>query len=147
MQIYRQDIDTNGNAAGGSCTLWGTDDLFPIPVDPNPAFATDAVPQPAGRNFTMRNGDITAATTPAVVSGTYAGDSETVITITFTVGSDPDACVTDNQGTTCSVVLWFGAHVALTSEWETGGGRRRDIRLTLSRGTQRPRWRRGRFTR
>ena len=117
-----QDIDANGNGAGGSCTLWGADDLFPIPVDPNVAFTNGGpggipVPQPAGRNFTMRNGDITAASIPAVVSGDYTGDSETVITITYTVGNDADAC----SGGTCSVVLWFGAHVALTAEWASGG--------------------------
>ena len=118
-----QDIDANANAAGGSCTLWGADDLLSIPDDPNPAFGNETPPvvQPSGRNFTMRNGDMTSATTPAVVSGTYAGDSETVITITFTVGSDPDACVTKSGDTTCSVVLWFGAHIALTDEWASGG--------------------------
>ena len=121
-----QDIDGNGNGAGGSCTLWGADDLFPIPVDPNPAFTTDGVggvpvPQPAGRNFTMRNGDITAASTPTVVSGTYAGDSETAITVTFTVGNDSDACVTRQGVTTCSVAMWFGAHISLSTEWASGG--------------------------
>jgi len=73
-----QGMDANGNAAGGSCTLWGADDLLQIPDDTNPAFTAEAVPQPAGRYFTMRNGDMTDATAPVVVSGTYAGDSETV---------------------------------------------------------------------
>jgi hypothetical protein len=31
-----QDVDGNGNDPGGACTDWGADDLFPIPVDPNP---------------------------------------------------------------------------------------------------------------
>ena len=59
---------------------------------------------------------MTGTTTPAS-SGSYASDSEAVITITFTVGSDADACVQKgNDPTTCSVVLWFGAHVAQSSE-------------------------------
>ena len=118
-----EDIDANGNNAGGGCTLWGADDLFPIPVDPNAAFAAENpdVVQPAGRNFTMRNGDITAASTPTVVSGDYASDSETVITVTFTVGNNSNACVTKQGTTTCSVALWFGAHIALSDEWASGG--------------------------
>ncbi|MEK6720765.1 MAG: hypothetical protein AABZ33_08870, partial [Chloroflexota bacterium] len=118
-----QDLDANGNAAGGACTDWGADDTQQILDDPNAAFTAENpdVVQPAGRNFTMRNGDMTAATFPAVVSGTYAGDSETAITITFTVGSDSDACVEKSGTETCSVALWFGAHIALTSEWTSGG--------------------------
>ena len=118
-----QDMDANGNAAGGECTLWGADDPEPIPVDPNPAFTNETpdVVQPAGRNFTMRNGTMGTPTTPVVVSGTYAGDSETVITVPFTVGNDPDACVTKQGTTTCSVALWFGAHIARSAEWASGG--------------------------
>jgi hypothetical protein len=115
-----QDMDANANSPGGSCTLWGPDDLFQIPEDPNPAFDAEDPPviQPADRFFTMRNGNITAASTPTVVSGSYAGDSETVITITFTVLNDADACPTN---TNCSIALWFGAHIAMTDEWASGG--------------------------
>ena len=118
-----QDMDANGNDAGGLCTSWGADDLELIPVDPNPAFTNENpdVPQPAGRNFTMRNGTMGVPTSPAVVSGTYGDNSETVITIPFTVGNDTDACVTKQGTTTCSVALWFGAHIALSHQWASGG--------------------------
>ena len=69
----------------------------------------------------MRNGDITAASAPVVVSGDYAGDSETAITVTFTVGNNANACVTKQGTTTCSVALWFGAHIALSAQWASGG--------------------------
>ena len=60
--------------------------------------------------FTMYNGDMQSATNPAIVSGTYAGDSETQITITFTV--DTATCLKAPNKTQCDVTLWFGAHVA-----------------------------------
>ena len=118
-----QDIDANANQAGGSCTLWGPDNTIAIPDDPNTAFGEEVppVPQPPGRVFTMRNGTMTAVTPPAVASGTYAGDSETQLTITFTVGNDPDACVVKSGVTTCSVVLWFGTHIARSDQWASGG--------------------------
>ena len=56
------------------------------------------------------------------MSGTYAGDSETSITIPFQVTNDPNACTTKQGTTTCSVVLWFGAHVARQADWGAGTG-------------------------
>jgi Prealbumin-like fold domain len=97
-------------------------DLFPIPVDPN-AGGFDA----AVRNMTLYGGEITSITTPTKVSGNYTGDSETSITVNFTV--DPadngdDMCVTGKvQGkdvTSCGVALFFGAHISKGSEWGVG---------------------------
>ena len=99
-------------------------DTLDIPIDPS---VPDAYETAQGsRLFTLSGGMFAAggATTPAIVSGSYAGDSETVITITFTVGaSDGSMCVTDNKDvTTCSIVLWFGGHVAKQADWGAGTG-------------------------
>ncbi|MHB9093001.1 MAG: hypothetical protein ACYC7H_16450, partial [Chloroflexota bacterium] len=67
--------------------------------------------------FSMRGGSLTSATTPAIVSGTYAGDSETVITVGFTAASSGSMCTTKGSVTTCDAALWFGAHVAETASW------------------------------
>ena len=40
----------------------------------------------AGQVFTMYNGDLVSATAPAIAHGTYAGDSDAEISITFNVG-------------------------------------------------------------
>ncbi|MEN6570795.1 MAG: hypothetical protein ABFD24_03040 [Anaerolineaceae bacterium] len=98
------------------CTTAGETSL-PIPDDPT-------VPYDLGtRNFVMRGGTLNSATTPVVVSGSYAGDSDTRITVTFTVASSGDMCTTDNKGvTTCGIALWFGAHVAEQLNWGVGTG-------------------------
>ena len=96
-----------------------------IPQDPN-AGGFDS-PE---RLFVMRGGTLggegeapIAPTTPAIVSGSYAGDSETVITVTFTVDGSGPLCLTTGQNSgTCSVVLWFGAHVATQADWGLGQG-------------------------
>ncbi|MHB8134720.1 MAG: prealbumin-like fold domain-containing protein [Anaerolineaceae bacterium] len=86
----------------------------PIPDDPNTP--TDGYVD--DQYFVSRGGTITAITEPSIVSGTYAGDSETVITLSFELPSTGPMCTTDNKGvTTCGIAIWFGAHVALTSEW------------------------------
>ena len=62
-------------------------------------------------------------TTPTIVSGTYAGDSDTRITVPFTVGPDTGAMCSTKQGvTTCDVAIWFGAHVAAQADWGAGTG-------------------------
>ncbi|HEU4526851.1 MAG TPA: hypothetical protein VFT80_02845, partial [Actinomycetota bacterium] len=94
------------------------EDLLDIPLDPNVPDAYENFT----RQFVMRGGDMTVATTPSIVSGTYAGDSETVITITFTVAGSGSMCVTKNDVTTCGVALWFGAHIARQADWGTGNG-------------------------
>jgi hypothetical protein len=58
-----------------------------------------------------------------MASGDYTGDSETEITVSFTVGGSGNMCHTNNKGvTTCDVALWFGAHVADSTDWGTGTG-------------------------
>jgi hypothetical protein len=103
------------------CTTWPVSTLD-IPQDNNVPDSFE--PSASGaRVFTMRNGTLTGATTPAVVSGDYTGNSETVITVTFNV--DPDVaqnCDTTGAVTTCSVALWFGAHVAAQANWGLGLG-------------------------
>jgi uncharacterized repeat protein (TIGR01451 family) len=102
------------------CAGWPIDTIA-IPKDPNSAFtAEDPDVVQADGVFTFGNAAPTAVSAYSV-SGSYAGDSETSLTITFQVGSDADACVTKQGNTTCSVALWFGAHIALTEEWTTGG--------------------------
>lgn len=93
-----------------------TDSAFPIPQDPN-ALGYDS----AARNFTIRGGTITAATTPAITSGSYAGDSETIITVTFTVAASGAMC-TGGGSPTCGIAVWFGAHVASQANWGLGNG-------------------------
>ncbi len=98
------------------------EDVEAIPVDPRAQGFDTAV---GLREFTMRGGSLDSATTPVLFSGSYAGDSETVIKVTFTVDASGSMCSTKNDVTTCGVALWFGAHVALTSDWydfnQTGG--------------------------
>ena len=77
----------------------------------------------AGQFFVMRGGTLTDATDPVLVSGVYGtGDSETAVTITFTVASSGDMCSTKNGVTTCDVALWFGAHIAETADWTGPAG-------------------------
>ncbi len=73
---------------------------FLIPADSNVTGA--GVTQIAG-NFTMYNGTITLASA-YTLSGSYAGDSSTSITLTFTA-SDP------------TVVLAWGGHIASRVDW------------------------------
>jgi hypothetical protein len=100
------------------CVAAATESTINIPVDPNAGgFDTGT------RQFVMRGGSFTAITTPTITSGSYAGDSETIITVTFTVGpSSGDMCETKQGVTTCGIALWFGAHVAAQANWGTGNG-------------------------
>ena len=88
--------------------------------DPN---VTDSIePAGASRLFTIRGATITNVSVPTIVTGSYAGDSETVVTIAFTVGAaNGPMCSTKKvQGqdvTSCGMAVWFGAHVAKGSEW------------------------------
>ena len=60
---------------------------------------------------------MTAASTPVIASGSYAGDSDTAITVSFTVDSSGSMC-----STTCAVAIWFGAHVSAQYDWGLGNG-------------------------
>jgi hypothetical protein len=91
----------------------------PIPADTNAGGRDTAI---GARDFVMRGGTFHApATTPTIVSGDYTGDSETSITVSVTVAGSGDMCTGKGQNVTCGVAIWFGAHVALTSEWPSGG--------------------------
>ncbi len=75
----------------------------------------------ASRLFTIRGGTITTVSAPSIDTGTYAGDSETIVTVAFTTAASGSMCSTKKvQGqdvTTCGVAIWFGAHIANSSEW------------------------------
>ncbi len=109
------------------CTTDATESTADIPDDPNVPNTFEPT-APGARQFVMRGGTLGATpTTPAIVSGTYAGDSTTAITLSFTVGPDDGAmCETKSTGhgdtTTCDVVLWFGAHLAQQLDWGAGLG-------------------------
>ena len=76
-------------------------------------------PNTAGsRQFRIRGGTITAASTPQLESGVYGtGDSETVVTVSFSVPSSGPMCSGSGQNASCGVVLWFGAHVSKSDQW------------------------------
>jgi hypothetical protein len=85
-----------------------------IPTDPNAA----GLDSSANRHFKIRNGIIDAISTPTIVSGTYAGDSETAVTVTFHV--DPTTCTNKYtvQGTgACAALISFGAHISKSTDW------------------------------
>jgi SdrD B-like domain/Prealbumin-like fold domain len=106
------------------CTM-ATEATAAMQNDPN---VTDTIePTGTSRLFTIRGGTITNVSVPSIVSGSYAGDSETLVTVTFTVGpSNGSMCSTKKvQGqdvTSCGMALWFGAHVAKGSEWTAFNG-------------------------
>lgn len=90
------------------------DSSFPIPNDTNGSGQFQGTV--GSRDFVVRGGTITGATAPAL-SGSYAGDSETTITVTFTVAGSGSMCSTKGQVTSCGIAIWFGAHIADTAQW------------------------------
>ena len=94
------------------CSLAGPKSTFAIPVDANVTNGQNGIPgggdditQIAG-DFTLFNGTITGVSS-YTLSGTYAGDSSTTITISFTASvSDP-------------VLAWAG-HIATRQDWGQG---------------------------
>jgi hypothetical protein len=85
-----------------------------IPSDPN-ALGHDTAR--ADRHFTIRNGTWVSIGTPTLVSGTYAGDSDTAITITFNVNSATCENVHANK---CEVLITWGAHISTQADWGAG---------------------------
>ena len=87
--------------------------------------------------FTMRGGDITAATKPQKVSGSYAGDSETVVTVTFRhLRMAP--CVLAAESTRSA--RWSCGsepHVAAFADWNKPGAGWYRVRRTTWRLMQR----------
>jgi hypothetical protein len=97
-------------------------DVFAIPQDTNAGGFDNFV-----RNMTLRGGDITNVSTPTLVSGSYAGDSETTVTVSFTVDTADtadDMCATQqvkgDPVTSCGVALFFGAHISDSGDWGEG---------------------------
>jgi uncharacterized repeat protein (TIGR01451 family) len=92
--------ETTADPCSGVTGCTTATSTFPIPADPNVT-----VPQVAG-SFTCFNCTITA-TSAYTLSGTYAGDSSTSITLTFdTSASNP-------------VIAW-GGHIAAQEDWGLG---------------------------
>jgi hypothetical protein len=89
-----------------------------IPVDPNAGGFDVAASLVKPRQFVMRGGTLNSATTPTIVSGSYSGDSETVVTVSFTVANSGPMCASGS----CDIALWFGAHVAAQANWGIGLG-------------------------
>jgi hypothetical protein len=98
VTTFNRTIGTADPCAGVSGC--GSPTTFPIPVDANVTGA--GVTQIPG-NFTMYNGTITAASA-YTLSGSYAGDSSTRITLTFTAGS------------ATPVLAWAG-HISTRTDW------------------------------
>jgi hypothetical protein len=90
----------------------GNDPLVPDTIEPNPG----------GRVFTARGGTLNSATQPALASGSYAADSETRITVSFTLPASGPMCETQQGETTCGIAIFFGAHVARTDQWTAHDG-------------------------
>ena len=89
-----------------------------IPADPM-ALGHDTAT--SARHFKIRNGTITNVGAPTLVNGTYAGDSLTDITVTFSVDTSTCANKTTVSGTdTCPVLLTFGGHVSREIDWGIG---------------------------
>ena len=103
-----------------SCSTLPLDQSPAIPPDSNAGgFDIAAGPQ----HFYIVNGDITAVGVPTLASGSYAGDSETTVQLTFIVDTATCANPVTKQGvTTCEVLITWGAHVASQADWGTGKG-------------------------
>jgi hypothetical protein len=97
------------------CTT-ASETVLNIPEDPNVPNTIEPTAS-STRMFVMRGGSLVSATTPTIASGSYAGDSETEITVTFKVANSGPMCSTKQGVTSCGAAIWFGAHVAKTSEW------------------------------
>ena len=101
-------IGNNPCSGVAGCTL-ASETTFPIPVDPRvtngqnqvPGGGDDIVQIPG--SFSMFGGNITAVS-GYTVTGSYAGDSTTFITITFT-------------STVTNPVLAWGGHIATRVDW------------------------------
>ncbi|MBN1155284.1 PKD domain-containing protein [candidate division KSB1 bacterium] len=84
---------------------WAGPSTYAIPLDPNVSGA--GVTQQPG-NFTIYNGTITAVSSYTLL-GTYLGDSNTQITITFEAASE-------------EVLIVWGGHIASEDDWGDGYG-------------------------
>lgn len=84
------------------CALGDPDNsTFAIPLDPNVSSA--GVTQIGGQSFTLFNGTITAVS-GYTLNGSYAGNSDTTIAVTFTAAA-------------ANPVLAWGGHIATRADW------------------------------
>ncbi|MBI5019088.1 hypothetical protein HZB58_02350, partial [Candidatus Gottesmanbacteria bacterium] len=79
----------------------------------------------ANRHFKIRNGNFVSVGTPTLISGSYAGDSETTILLTFNVDTNTCANKVVDHGKNpnpdeCPVLITWGEHVSKQSDWGTG---------------------------
>jgi Prealbumin-like fold domain len=99
---FDRTVSTANPCAGISCGSPTT--TFPIPLDPNVSGA--GVTQLGGQNLTLFGGTITAVS-GYTLSGSYAGNSSTRITVTFTAA-------------TANPVLAWAGHIASHQDWGSG---------------------------
>ena len=105
----------------GGCAAASDAQSVDIPHDPNLPAGWETQ-DPGTRAFVIRGGTITGVSVPVKVSGSYAGDSETVVQVTFSVAPSGSMCETKGGTTSCGVAIWFGAHVAKSSQWDAYNG-------------------------
>jgi hypothetical protein len=80
---------------------------FAIPHDPNVPAAYENAANTPPRQFALVGGTITAVSVPTICNGSYASDSETCISVTFT---------TNNSGLNAAALAW-GGHIARRLDW------------------------------
>src|SRR5262249_38735800 len=69
----------------------------------------------------LLNGTITGVSNPTIVSGNCSGDTDAVVTVTFTVDTSTCTNVTQVQNTdTCAVEIFFGAHISRQIDYGNG---------------------------
>src|SRR5262249_232614 len=105
---------------GTSYTESGTHSTLAIPIDSNVTNEAngvpgggDDIPQLPGQVFTLWGGTLNN-TSVYSVAGSYSGDSDTSITVTFTTPS--------GSGFDGSAVLAWGEHIASEADWGPGSG-------------------------
>lgn len=111
LTTYNRTESVGNNPCSGVTPACGAATTFPIPLDPN--ISGVGVTQLGGQLFTMFGGTITGVSA-YTLTGSYAGNSSTRITITFTA----------NQAN--PVLAWSG-HIADRNDWAALGGSASDI--------------------
>jgi hypothetical protein len=106
LTTYNRTEMVGNNPCSGIVPACGAMTTFPIPLDPNVTGL--GISQIDGQVFTMWGGTITSVSA-YTLSGTYAGNSATSITITFTAD-------------TANPVLAWSGHIADRNDWANLGG-------------------------
>ncbi|MFN6965126.1 MAG: carboxypeptidase-like regulatory domain-containing protein [Pyrinomonadaceae bacterium] len=100
LTSWDRTVNIGSDPCSGVAPCGGSPTNFPIPVDPN---VTGGGVTPIAGNFSMWGGSITSLSA-YTLTGSYAGDSSTRITITF-------------NATQSTVVLAWGGHIATRIDW------------------------------